>query len=397
FACGAEWGLDFLLNIALFVPLGAALQVAKVSWRTALLLSLALTTTVEMLQFTVVSGRVASTGDLTANTLGGMLGFALSAYLRTIAAPAGRSAALLVGMAGILILAILAGTAWAFGPAPTEHPYWGQFAPKLGKLDQFQGSVVRADVDGIPLRDGRLATTAAVRDRLRRDGVVVRAVVHGGAPTELLAPVVSIFDGEHNEILLVGQHGTDLVFRMRRRSTQLGFRTPSVSVWDVFPRMPPGSDTSTIQLTGTVGGYAIGAVASEGTETRTRFIHFRPTFGWALLIPFEHLYTPRAQRFTSIWLALLFAPLGYYTVAALAGLRGASGRIAVAAWSVAVTMLGIVVLPLLLGLAPGTQAEWRGVALGLGGGALLAGLLVPLLAAQRAPDSHTAHQRTPKH
>ncbi len=73
----------YLLNVALFVPLGALLPfLARVSSvRTAALIGFLLSLLVEVVQFVLVisvtSGRVADVDDLIANTIGAVLGFAL--------------------------------------------------------------------------------------------------------------------------------------------------------------------------------------------------------------------------------------------------------------------------------------------------------------------------------
>ena len=69
-ACGDGGGADFVLNIALFLPLGAALAAAGLRARTVVLLGLALSAGVELLQFSVIPGRDATVGDVVANTAG---------------------------------------------------------------------------------------------------------------------------------------------------------------------------------------------------------------------------------------------------------------------------------------------------------------------------------------
>ena len=382
FSCGSQWGIDFVLNIVLFVPLGLALRFARVARRRAFLIVVATTLAIELTQL-LIPGRITSTGDLLANAIGGIGGYELAAFLWAIVAPTARQAGGFALASGVAVPAILGMTLWLFGPAPTEHFYWGQFAPTLGQFVKFHGRVVEASVGEEPLRNGRLANSAAVRQRLREDGTVVRAVVVPGTPTPALAPAVSIFDGRHNEIMLLGRDGDDLVFRRRSRAMELGLRTPSITVWNAYRLGSGDPERQLVRLAGTVRGYSISAEARADTASASRTIHFRHTHGWAYLMPFEHLYTPGAPRFTTIWLAMLFSPLGYYAAHAVVRLRGLVARLGVAAWVAIVAGVSLVAVPAAADLAPATPWEWRGAAYGIATGALLAALVLAVPAVRR--------------
>jgi hypothetical protein len=386
--CGRQWGIDFVLNIALFVPLGLVLRVVRVPLFPALLVMLALTFVIEVLQL-VIPGRITSIDDLVANTVGGLLGFALGGRIHSIAAPAPRQAAAAVLAAGAATLVVLWGTLWLFEPAPTRHAYWGQFSPRLGQFGYFDGTVIEARVDDQSLRNGRLPNTDAVRERLRRDSVTVRAVVHGGGEAHRLAPVVSIFDGRHNEVMLMGRsRGGSFTFRLRSRATVVGLQTPEVTVWRAFPKSS-GSATDPVRLSGTVHGYSLTATAKTDTSCVTRTIHFRPTQGWAYLVPFENLITAHAAKFTTIWLAIIFGPLGYYAVAAIVRHRGAVRRVAVVLWVATVAAIALAALPLAAGLSGGTAAEWRGALIGIASGALIgAAAMAMLRSRERLPVTY---------
>lgn len=381
FMCGREWGIDFALNIALFVPLGIVCRLARIPVFPAILGILATSFVIEVLQL-VIPQRITSIDDLISNTLGGTIGFLLGGHMRAILVPRARQAAMAVVAAGMFALVVPWGTLWLFEPAPTDHPYWGQFSPVLGQFDRFDGTIIEASVDSEPLRNGRLPNTDAVRRRLRQDSVTVRAVVRGGRATGRLAPVVSIFDGEHNEVMLLGRSGgRSLTFRLRSRASRIGLRTPSVTVWDGFPGAADSVSPTPVHLSGTIDGYSLTAASryarSSGDTNRvSRTIDFRHTNGWAYLVPFENLYTRHAGRFTTIWLALVFAPLGYYGAVAVVRNRGARPRLVVLLWSLAVVLLALVGLPRMTGLAPAGGNEWLGAAIGLAAGSLAGGALV---------------------
>lgn len=370
FLCGQLSGIDFVLNVALFIPLGVSLRVAGVSRLTSALLVIVATTTIELAQLTI-PGRISSSGDLVANIVGGGAGYALGGSLRTIVAPASRQAAGFLAAASALVLLIMWGTLWLFEPSPTPHPYWGQFAPELGQFAKFGGTVVDAQVGGESLRNGRLRNTDAVRALLEQDSIVVLASVHGGPPTEALAPAVSIFDGQQQEVMLLGREGTDLVFRVRRRATEMGLRTPTITVWNAFPSNGSDGADAPLQLKGTINGFVIAASSRSATNCESRSIKFRPTNGWAYLLPFEHLYTENGKRFTIIWVALVFSPLGYYALTALVRSRTIRAKLAIVAWTGSVPIVGLVAIPTAFDMAPGTSSEWLSVAIGYGIAAIM--------------------------
>ena len=368
--CGRGWGVDFVLNLLLFLPLGIVLRLARARLADTLLGAAALSFLIEVLQL-IIPGRITSVDDVVANTLGAIAGYALAGHLRGILAPDARQAAWWLSAAGTWVIVLMWGTLWMFEPAPTPHVYWGQFAPLLGQFGFFDGTVLEASVGEQPIRNGRLSNTDAVRSELRRDSITVHATARGGGSAHLLAPIVSIFDGQHNEILLLGRsRGASLTFRVRSRATTFGLRTPEVTAWTAFPR-GPGSDTVDVRITGIVDRYALTVTSKFDSTCATRTIQFRPTYGWALLVPFENLIGRQAAKFTTIWMALLFAPLGYYAAAALVRRRGALHRLLAIAFVGAVFGLGLLAIPLLHDLTAGTREEWTGAVVGFVTGAVL--------------------------
>src|SRR5882672_10560265 len=93
--CGTLGGVDAILNILLFIPLGLGLALSGIHWSQALLIVCALSLTVETTQFFFVTGRDASLGDVLTNTIGGALGFAVAWNAKIWLRPAPRTAATL--------------------------------------------------------------------------------------------------------------------------------------------------------------------------------------------------------------------------------------------------------------------------------------------------------------
>lgn len=70
--------IEGVLNVALFVPFGAAIRWLDARWYWAALLGFSLSLGVELLQRFVIPGREGELQDLIANTAGGVIGWLLA-------------------------------------------------------------------------------------------------------------------------------------------------------------------------------------------------------------------------------------------------------------------------------------------------------------------------------
>lgn len=81
--------VEFLANVAMFVPLAALLGVVlgPRRWGWAVLIGFAVTSTIELLQFALLPGRYGTVDDVIANTAGAVIGALLArSFLRWEAA-----------------------------------------------------------------------------------------------------------------------------------------------------------------------------------------------------------------------------------------------------------------------------------------------------------------------
>src|SRR3954469_19639810 len=100
--CGSFGGVDAVLNVLLFVPLGIGLALSGLPAKRALLAMCALSALIETAQLLVIPGRDSTIGDLLTNALGGALGFAMARYPEDWLRPTPRIARnLLVAWAAI--------------------------------------------------------------------------------------------------------------------------------------------------------------------------------------------------------------------------------------------------------------------------------------------------------
>jgi len=396
--CAEVFGTDVVLNILLFVPLGLGLRLATGSRRWVLALSAAITLAVELTQWFFVSGRIASVSDLVANLLGASVGMLLAERGHRIIYPEATMARLFAGFSIVGWLVVQALTIWAFTPSLIGGAFFGQLAADLGHMDRFTGRVISAGIGATPVTSDRMKDNEALQ-RLFHSGSHVHAVIVTGQPPPALAPIVSVFNGDQHEIMVLGQHGQDLVFRIRTHSTNARLRTPTVSLWNAFP--PPGtvengSPSDTLSISGWRSRWRMHVSVAGRDTSFTRSIALRPSFGWALMLPFEHTGTPLAWRYTAVWLAVLLFPAGYWGALGLIPEgHDAGGRLALKAMFRVLTFLGfaavvlsagLIALPVWLDLPSAGVWEWGGVLAGIAGG-MLAGSLSCWIGHSRLPRS----------
>lgn len=295
-ACGDLGGVDFLLNLALFGPLGLALHHAELPLRRAAAVALGLTLGIEVFQFLFLPGRFAALGDLVANTSGGVLGWLLGRTWPLIATPAPAMARRLavISLSGVAL--ILWVTGWLLQPSLPVSTWFGQWRPELGQFDQFAGTVDSARLGSRPLPGHMLLDTWERRLELRDGPIAIQA--HGtlGPPPRRTAPIVSVFDDRQRQIALLGQEGEDLVVAIRLRTANARLRTPTLRVPDGLAA-PAGTryDASGWWADGTLSGTAVGTGALPLTVG----------LGWSLVLPFRADLEPGTPVWSILWLGLL--------------------------------------------------------------------------------------------
>lgn len=347
--CGELGVVDVTLNCLLFVPLGLGIGIRGVSrWR-ALILIVATTLTVELLQLKLIIGRDASLSDVLTNTAGGLLGYFLAGWWRRILLPRPRTALVFAIAGSAAWLGIQSVTGWAFSRSMPRSEYYGQWAPELGHLERFTGSVQSVELNGRTLPGFRLKSSEAVRRDLLGPRGVLDVIATTGDSTAGLAPIFSIFDDQQREILILGQDGTDLVFRIRTRSSSLKLRGPSLNIPDALPGKPGVPFTAKAEF-GT-GWYRVSANTNGGSLSRE--MHESASWGWTLLLPFDHAFGGEMPWLTMLWVGGLLLPVGYW-----AGRSGRLTQASAAGALLVLLVLGLWAIPAGFGLHHGVPTEW---------------------------------------
>jgi hypothetical protein len=217
--CGSRGAGDAVLNTVLFLPLGLLLGLRWRPW-VALVAGLALSSCIEVLQLSI-HGRHSTVGDIVWNGLGAGLGAVAAIRIRRWLSPgARRRSAVPVAVGLPVVYLLLAG--WAIAPTGTDARYFGQWTPDLSFMPRYQGTLLEAELDGVPIpRGAPYPDEQDPRAGFAADWDVRARVLVGPAPASV-SPVVSIYDEDRQEIFLLGIHGTDLVLRERRAGDAVG-------------------------------------------------------------------------------------------------------------------------------------------------------------------------------
>jgi hypothetical protein len=234
------------------------------------------------------------------------------------------------------------------------------WAPHLSEFDAFRGTVLTAALDGDKLPGTRLDDSTKVRSQLQRDRFELEVTATGDTSEFSLAPIVAIFDDQKEEILLLGEWGRDLVFRVRTRTRDFRLRSPGFKLTDVLSTTPgkllrirAGLDRGRLFL----------QLARDGQEYR-RELALSPSWGWSFVLPYPYYYAFGLEVYflTALWIAGLLIPIGYWAH------RGVTTRTERwMAWGLlaVVVELGLGVVPLATGLGAVHGSEWVAAAAGI--------------------------------
>jgi hypothetical protein len=298
--CGETAGTDALLNVLLFVPLGALLVGGRRQKRAVVVAAL-LSSTIEVLQFHFISGRSGNIADVVANTTGAWLGAFMWSHR---AVPSTKLARRLVLIWQGVYLAFLPAALWLIRTNLPRGQVYAQTAATLGPPSTFHGKVLRTTVN-----DGTV--NAPERFELsRRDAIDVGVLVAVSGPPPETFVVFRIADGAESEILRISGRADFLEGRVRTNWARVRFRPALVRE---YCEITPG--TNAVRVTATA--WTVGLEAESPTGARCSVRRVRgPGSLWQVVWPFER--GPRSKA--SILLAdltfstLIFLPLGFFAV-----------------------------------------------------------------------------------
>jgi len=343
--CGDLGLADFVANVLLLVPLAAGLALLGVAGRRIVAAAFLLATAVELAQL-AVPGRESTLGDVAAATLGATL-----VVLARHRWPVRRSLPSSV-LAAAAALAVMAGTGIALRPSLPPTAWFGQWTAKQAGMEWYRGTVLDASIAGLPLRDGPLEDSRAVRERLSA-GEPLTVHARAGPRPPGLAPLFAIADADQRGILLVGIDGDDLVLRVRLRAADAGLGQPELRWRGVLASLR-ATDALAVTVRRTGGGSCL---AVNGRERCG--LGYPAGRGWALVHAVPGLPPAAVAALDGGFVALAALLVGLVVT------RGAAG-----AATALVVLLGLAVLPPALGLLPTPALQLAASAAGLVAGGL---------------------------
>ena len=379
--CGSFGGVDVVLNVLMFVPLGAGLAFAGVRGTRAIPAMVAGAIVIECLQFLVVPGRDATLGDVLMNAAGGALGFGLGAHFDHLLTPRAAVARKLALAWCILWLGVQLLTAYSLLPVPPDPDarYFGQIAPKLAGMSAFTGNVLGAAVENTPIPDGEFAEQLTRRMHIAlRQGALVQAQVTSFVYPPLIAPIVRIADDHQREILILAQREADFIFGVRTGADVLKLRPQRFLLRGVFPpRARLSSVGYTILLRGRYGRSAIFIAGGPEGVNREASVAPRLSQGWRLVMPVQTYSDGGTLEalLSALWIGGFLLPLGHWcaVVCFTRDPRHNRQMVAAVVGSFFVLLLiGLSGIPSAFGLPPAGALDWAAALTGAAAGAMIA-------------------------
>jgi hypothetical protein len=297
--CGSRGSADAVLNLLMFVPLGLCLGGRGRSMGRVLLFGLGASFFIEAAQLWL-PGRHPALADLIWNSSGTGVGAGLFSLMAGRLAGGLRHSGPAAGVCAAMVF-LLAG--FLLGPSPTDDDYWGQWTADLGSMPQYDGQIVTARLNSVALPSHRMQRPAPHQAEFTGDWDLYGTIVVGSPPAAV-SPILSIYDGHQREIVLLGAHGRDLVFRERMRAADLHFDAPDRRFLDAFDE---------VQLSDTVqiAAARVGAdtcLAAAGVQRCG--VGITPGRTWGLLLYLEGPPERVRRAVDLLWLAAVFGAIG---------------------------------------------------------------------------------------
>jgi hypothetical protein len=341
--CGERGLADFLANIILFAPFGAA-----VAWRTrrgwlAPMLGGLLSLGIEALQWQLIPARDASLGDFVANCLGAAVG-AFLVYARPWR-PLRHGAVVRSSVIAALTIATLVSALTLFTISYDRTQYWLHWVPRYRNLAQYHGEVVDTRIGALAwFGSQKMEDVDSIRKVLATQPIEFRFVA--GPPSRTLAPIVSISDQNDDEVILIGAERSDLVYRFRARANDFRLDHDNVRFAAALQNVREGDTVAVAAFL----RRKEQCVSVNGQPTCNHGFTVGDT--WSLLVG---LNAGRAATvlLSIVWMFVVFVPTGFVT-----------HNLRAFAATMAGSLIALLVLPLAFGFA---MTPWYQLVAALGG------------------------------
>jgi hypothetical protein len=366
--CGSLGGVDFVLNVVLFTPLGAAIWSARRRLRDAVIAGLLVSVVIELLQLRIITGRDATLGDILANTLGSCAGAAIALGFVRWRDVSGRAAQRGAAVAGIAAAMVLAISAQLLQPIRTRYPQWVQWSPVKRGEEPFRGRLETAEANGRTIHGREVLRPPQTLDARMRS-LRVRATLKGPTPPSERQAIIIRIANPLEEGFQLAQLGNGVVFRTNIVAARLRLRPLLVGLPDVLPDSGATADDA-FTFEGVSSPASIVATGS-GPDDQLTTVTLPRTVGlaWAMFLPWSVAIGPQWWLVNACWLAVLVVPVSFLSVRSSHS-PDRAGPVT-RWWPVALVIVMLATLPFVTGLSSLRAVEWLGVMAGMLGGMML--------------------------
>jgi VanZ family protein len=366
--CGSLGGVDFVLNVVLFTPLGAAVWNARRRLQDALIAGLLVSVVIELLQLRIIVGRDATLGDILANTAGSVAGAAIALGFTRWRDVTGRAAQRGAAIAGIAAAMVFVISAQLLQPIRTRYPQWVQWAPEKRGEEPFRGRLETAEANGRTLHGREVLRPPQTLDARTRS-LRVRATLKGPTPRSNRQAIIIRIANPLEEGFQLAQLGDGVVFRTNIVASRLRLRPLLIGLPDVLPDSSATTEV-TFMFDGVSSPASIVATGS-GPDEQLTTVTLPRTVGlaWALFLPWSIAIGPQWWLVNACWLATLVVPVSFFSMRSR---RSSDAADTVTRWwPVALVVVMLAALPLVTGLSSLRAIEWLGVVAGVLGGIMM--------------------------
>jgi hypothetical protein len=274
---------DFVLNIALFIPLGIGLGVTGFSGLAALLAGAVLSGVIELSQVSLVTGRDASLHDVVSNAFGAGAGVFFAHHWETR-----QVWWKWVGgaLSGVFIMSAILGPWLVLPDYPSGRPWYSQWQHDFRAMATFPGRVLSFTMQSIELPDGVVEYPERLQQAIERsDSTVISLRIETGPPVRGRAQLAGLVVGWPGPwIIHLVQEDTSLLVRSRLKMSSAGFASPTLRM----PGALPATAGDTVGVRVSISPKAIRILVDGPAPTQETF-RLSTDWAWAAFLPIREL------------------------------------------------------------------------------------------------------------
>jgi hypothetical protein len=231
--------------------------------------------------------------------------------------------------------------------------YWGQWAPDLGDLRAFRGTVTDARLNGGRMPNGRVSSSDALRTSFRADGITTEASAVSDGALPGLSPIVSMYDREQRQIYLLGESGNAVVFRVRRQADAWKTRSPAMAL------NVPIVVGSHVRYRGKYERGLVQIEAVAPAPSRAMTASLGSWLLWTHLLPFGIQLNEWTLAISMLWSVGLALPIGFLLARSLLSIPTAATIVGLA------ILIGSAGVPLIMEMPLAPVPIWAAGVAGL--------------------------------